>query len=90
MFVPHTPGDVLAQRLQAAEDKFVENKPGGKVKMVPRGGIALRDLLCNKNPWSSEGCGRDNCFVCRSKPGRCQREGAVYTLICEECGARGI
>ena len=90
MFVPHTPGDVLAKRLQEAEDKFVENKPGGKVKMVPRGGIAIKDLLCNKNPWSSEGCGRDNCFVCRSKPGRCQREGAVYTLTCEECGMRGI
>ena len=58
--------------------------------MVPRGGIAIKDLLCNKNPWSSEGCGRDNCFVCRSKPGRCQREGAVYTLTCEECGMRGI
>ena len=90
MFVPHTPGDVLAQGLQEAEDKFVENKPGGKVKMVPRGGIAIKDLLCNKNPWNSEGCGRDNCFVCRSKPGRCQREGAVYTLTCEECGVRGI
>ena len=90
MFVPHTPGDVLAQRLQEAEDKFVENRPGGKVKMVARGGIAIKDLLCNKNPWSSEGCGRDNCFVCRSKPGRCQREGAVYTLECGECEARGI
>ena len=52
MFVPHTPGDVLAKWLQEAEDKFVENKPGGKVKMVPRGGIAIKDLLCNKNPWS--------------------------------------
>ena len=90
MFVPHTPGDVLAQRLQEAEDMFVENRPGGKVKMVSRGGIAIKDLLSNKNPWSSEGCGRDNCFVCRSKPGRCQREGAVYTLECGECEARGI
>ena len=58
MFVPHThtPGDVLAKRLQEAEDKFVDNKPGGKVKMVPREVIAIKDLLYNKNPWSSEGC----------------------------------
>ena len=42
MFVPHTPGDVLTQRLQEAEDKFVENRPGGKVKMVARGGIAIK------------------------------------------------
>ena len=60
MFVPPTPGDVLAKRLQEAENIFVENRPGGKVKMVPRGGLAIR------NPWNVEGCKKTNCFVCSS------------------------
>merc|ERR1712242_529095 len=64
MFVSHTPGDLLAKNLQKAEDKFVEKRPGGKVKMVSRGGTALQNVLCNKNPWQKEGCGRHNCFVC--------------------------
>ena len=91
MFVPHTPGGELAKRLQEAEDRFVKNRSGGRVKFVERGGSALRDVLCNKNPWSSEGCGRgESCFICRSKPGGCQKEGIVYSLTCQECLSRGI
>ena len=51
MFVVHTPGYTLTKCPQKAEDKFVEKKPGGKVKMVSRGGSALQDILCDKNPW---------------------------------------
>ena len=91
MFVPHTPGGELAKRLQEAEDRFVKNRSGGRVKFVERGGSALRDVLCNKNPWSSEGCGRgESCFICRSKPGGCQKEGIVYSLTCQECLSKGI
>ena len=91
MFVSHTPGDLLAKNLQKAEDKFVEKRPGGKVKMVSRGGTALQNVLCNKNPWQKEGCGRHNCFVCGSgNPGGCQKEGILYSITCQECRSRGI
>ena len=91
MFIVHTPGDFLAKSLQKAEDKFVEKKPGGKVKMVSRGGSALQDILCNKNPWQKEGCGRQDCFICGSgNPGGCQKEGSVYSITCQECKSRGI
>ena len=77
--------------LQEVEDNFVKNRSGGRVKFVERGGSALRDVLCNKNPWSSEGCGRgESCFICRSKPGGCQKEGIVYSLTCQECLSKGI
>ena len=36
MFVPHTPGGDLAKRLQEAEDRFVKNSSGGRVKFVER------------------------------------------------------
>ena len=91
MFVVHTPGDTLAKSLQKAEDKFVEKKPGGKVKMVSRGGSALQDILCDKNPWKKMGCGRQDCFICGSgNPGGCQKEGSVYSITCQECKSRGI
>ena len=91
MFVPHTPGGDLAKKLQEAEDRFVKNRSGGRVKFVERGGFSLRDVLCNRNPWSSEGCGRgESCFICRNKPGGCQKEGIVYSLTCQECLSKGI
>ena len=52
---------------------------------------ALQNVLCNKNPWRKEGCGRHNCFVCGSgNPGGCQKEGILYSITCQECRSRGI
>ena len=94
MFVPHTPGGELAQLLQIADDNFTRGKGIGRVKMVERGGTTLKDILCKNNPWSSEGCGRGKeCFPCSSQPGRggkCQKEGIVYSIACEECKGRGV
>ena len=58
MFVPHTPGGDLAKRLQEAEDRFVKNSSGGRVKFVERGGSATRipgvvKAVVEENPVSS-------------------------------------
>ena len=92
MFVPHTPNGELAQFLQEADDRFTKGKDMGRVKMVERGGTTLKDVLCRTNPWASEGCGRgEECFPCRSgKAGRCQQEGVVYRIKCQECAGRGV
>ena len=94
MFVPHTPAGELARLLQEADDKFTRGKGMGRIKMVERGGTTLKDILCKNNPWAAEGCGRgQDCFPCRGeagKCGRCQQEGIVYRITCEECKTRGI
>ena len=94
IFVPHTPGSELAKLLQEADDSFTKGKGIGRMKIVERGGTKLKDILCRNNPWSTEGCGRgEECFPCKSQPGRdgkCQKEGIVYKITCEECKMRGI
>ena len=41
------------------------------VMIVPH---ILGDVLANKNPWNSEGCGCDNCFVCTAGANQGARE----------------
>ena len=63
----------------------------GRVKMIERGGTSLKNILSTSNPWSSEGCGRGKaCFPCKGKAGKCQQEGIVYKIECEECKTKGI
>ena len=91
MFLPFTPGSLLAKEVQKVEDTFILRRPGGRVKMVERGGVQLQHILVNKNPWGNMGCGREECGVCSGaeKPGGCQVEGAQYTITCEDCKAAG-
>ena len=90
LFVPHTPNSTMARAMQKAEDLFIKDRPGGKVKMVERAGVSLESALVNKNPWSSMGCQRDECFPCKTKPGQCQRESCTYVIECGECMAGGV
>ena len=85
VFVPHTPGGVLKQRLNRMEDSMVLN---GRVKFVEELGSSLSQLLCSPDPWQEE-CGCSRCFPCRSKPGRCHSQGVVYTIVCMTCKGEG-
>ena len=58
LFVPHSPGSVLARKLQAAEDSFASLHQIGRVKVVERGGARLQDLLGRKDPWARSHCGK--------------------------------
>ena len=59
MFLPHTPGGVLAKKLQEKEDTLVKLHKIGRVKMIERGGRRLKDILTVKDPWTSGPCGRE-------------------------------
>ena len=48
LYVPATPGGVLAQRLQEADLKFAELHNQGWAKVIERGGTKLKDLVTNK------------------------------------------
>ena len=85
MFVPHTPGEELRKRLQAKEDELSQMFGRPQVKIIERAGTALENILCTKNPWGQEVCGRTDCHVCRegSKSlGQCRKEGVIYSLAC--------
>ena len=88
LFVPHTPGGELAKRMRRAE---AQNHQGRKIrfKIVEKGGVTLEKMLRRSNPWSSENCGRADCFPCEGgEGGSCWREGVTYTLFCVECGEK--
>ena len=90
MFVPCTPGAELAKRLQKTEDSFTQGKGSRRIRMVETGGTTLKDILQKTNPWAKDGCGRQDCFLCKGgKGGDCMKENVCYNITCEECKARG-
>ena len=66
MFVPYTPGSVLAKKLRENEErmgKFTNNK----LKIVERAGVKIQDMLTKANPWKGQDCLRTNCILCLTK-----------------------
>ena len=64
-----------------------------RVKIIERVGTSLESILCSKNPWSQEMCGRRDCHVCKegSKSlGQCRKEGVIYSLTCQVCARKGV
>ena len=51
-------------------------------------GRTVSQTLCSKDPWETH-CGREECFPCRSAPGKCTRQGVVYLMTCMKCKEEG-
>ena len=85
MNVPHTPGSKLRQMLTEMERGLRINS---QVKYSEELGSTLEDLLV-RDPWSEVGCGRVDCFPCKSKKGNCQKQGITYRIDCVTCKAQG-
>ena len=71
IFVPHTPGGVLRDRLNKMEEGL---NLTGRVKYVEELGSTLQEMLCDPDPWKAN-CGRTKCFPCRSQEGKCHTQG---------------
>ena len=52
LFVPHTPGGILAKMMQEEDDRFRRGTAIKKIKMVERGGTTIKGILGRTNPWS--------------------------------------
>ena len=60
-----------------------------RVVVQERAGNALKHLA-KAEPLKTPGCGRDDCFPCRSsKPGKCEKNGVGYKIQCETCKRAG-
>ena len=68
LFIPCTPGSVLAKRLKEVEARDADDR-GWRVKIVEMGGNTLRSQTCKSNPWKGKKCGRQNCFPCQAERG---------------------
>ena len=93
--MPHTPQSALARRIQKEEDKISKALKLPRVKIVERGGKTLMDMLARPNPWASQPCGREGCWVCKTEEGqkssgKCNKEGIVYRIQCMTCKELGV
>ena len=62
LFVPRTEGGELLKKLRVEESKLADIT-GYRVKLVERPGTQISRILCQKNLWSGEDCGRTDCQV---------------------------
>ena len=87
MFVPLTPGGSLRKRLTEIEDSL---RQPTKMKYVEQMGSTLSALYVTKDPWATMGCGRPKCLPCVTQPGKCLKQGALYTLTCGKWKEKGV
>ena len=96
MFVPYTPGGVLAKKLRENEEK-IANITKNRVKIVERTGTKLQDVLTKANPWKGIDCTRKNCLLCHTKMKTeknenqdCHKRSLVYEIKCLTCEKREL
>ena len=53
-------------------------------------GTTMENLLCNKKPWTSKGCPREQCKICPDQPGACRKMNLTYEIRCKICKDKGI
>ena len=49
---------------------------------------SIKELLVQKDP-VHEDCLREDCFTCKTGPGRCMRQGVMYSITCTTCKLEG-
>ena len=91
LFVEFTRGGELQKCMREALDRLAP-MIGFKVRVTERGGSSLGSLLSNKNLWSGEPCGREDCRPCM-QPGErkeaCTQRNVVYESECAQCNPEG-
>ena len=65
LFVPPTPGGVLAKELRKKEaelNRFSKER----IKIVEKGGIKIENILAKKDPFKKEKCEEKLCPLCKN------------------------
>ena len=63
LFVTPTPGGVLAKMLREREADLNKNSKE-RIKIVEKGGLKIKDILCSKNPFQNNKCSQKTCPLC--------------------------
>ena len=92
IFVPSTPGSMLAKILQKQES---ENNQGRthRIRIVEKSGVSVRDFLAKNYPWGVRKCDQEDCFQCSTCPDpkfSCRKPGIGYTITCLLCSSWGV
>ena len=90
IFVPTTPGGVLAKRMKEVADKHAEI--GIHFNIVEIGGRTVKSELQRSNSTETKGCTKKDCMGCnveRGKGGRCHKNNVNYEVECQLCEGEG-
>ena len=93
LFVPVTKGGKLMKELKQREEdinKFSKER----IKIVEGGGIQMKNILVDKNPFPLTKCDKKKCIICESNvTGKlkipCNSSNVGYKLVCDTCMDRG-
>ena len=65
LFVPPTPGGILARELKLREEELNRNSQE-RIKIVEKGGIKVENMLTKKDPFVKEKCSEKVCTICEN------------------------
>ena len=94
LFVPPTPGGELCKRMQQIEQSLNCNG-SSRIKILEKGGIKVKNLVCKSNPYKPNPCEKPLCPVCHKGKYTTLEEGGPsidcrtnnvgYRFECENC-----
>ena len=64
LFVPPTPGGILAKELRKREAELNRNNKE-RIKIEEKGGMKIKDMLGSKNPFKKQKCVQKTCPKCK-------------------------
>ena len=93
LFVPVTKGGKLVKELKQREEE-INKFSKERIKIVEGGGVQMKNILVNKNPFPTTRCDKKKCIICDSNvTGKmkipCNSSNVGYRLICDTCSDRG-
>lgn len=91
LFVPPTPGGILAKELKIRENEINRNSKE-RIKIVEKSGQSIESMLSNKDPFEKENCLEEACPICKNPEKKknllCNTNNVGYRWICSTCKTR--
>ena len=91
LFVPPTPGGILAKELKQREEEL-NRFSNERIKIVEKGGIKVENILTQKDPFEKEKCTEKLCPICKNESNKvnvlCNSNNIGYRWVCHTCQAR--
>ena len=92
LFVPVTKGGKLAKEMRQREEE-INRFSQERIKIIEDGGVKLKSLLVNKNPFKEGKCEQKKCILCQTSQSNsdipCNTSNVGYRLQCGTCQDRG-
>jgi hypothetical protein len=89
LFVPSTPGGILAKELKRREEEL-NRFSQERIKIVEKGGIKVENILTKKDPFEKEKCSDKLCPICKNEKMNilCSSNNIGYRWTCCTCQKR--